>query len=131
MVGRDDAPEEGAAITRDEAQAWFTQFLLRRVRRDDYPSTTQLDLIEKSIPRELLDEYLRVLVDKVAHDRYPSIPLLYRIQHLIKHLPHSGYEHRPYRAEREDTEHNGTTATEPDEKTGAAASTRADEEKSR
>ena len=78
MVGRDDGPEEGAAITRDEAQAWFTQFLLRRVRRDDYPSTTQLDLIEKSIPRELLDEYLRVLVDKVAHDRYPSIPLLYR-----------------------------------------------------
>ena len=131
MVGRDDAPDEGAAITRDEAQEWFTQFLLRRVRRDDYPSTTQLDLIEKSIPRELLDEYLRVLVDKVAHDRYPSIPLLYRIQHLIKHLPHSGYEHRPYRAEREDTEHNRTTATEPDEKTGAAASTRADEEKSR
>jgi hypothetical protein len=131
VVGRDDGPEEGAAITRDEAQEWFTQFLLRRVRRDDYPSTTQLDLIEKSIPRELLDEYLRVLVDKVAHDRYPSIPLLYRIQHLIKHLPHSGYEHRPYRAEREDTEHNRTTATEPDKKTGAAASTRADEEKSR
>jgi hypothetical protein len=78
VVGRDDGPEEGAAITRDEAQEWFTQFLLRRVRRDDYPSTTQLDLIEKSIPRELLDEYLRVLVDKVAHDRYPSIPLLYR-----------------------------------------------------
>ena len=72
VVGPDDALE--AAITRDEAQAWFTRFLLRRVGRDEYPSTTQLDLIEKSIPRELLDEYLRVLVDKVAHDRFPSIP---------------------------------------------------------
>ena len=131
MVGRDDAPDEGAAITRDDAQAWFTQFLLRRVRRDDYPSTTQLDLIEKSIPPEMLAQYLRVLVDKVAHDRYPSVPLLRRIQHLIKRLPHSGYEHRPHRAEREDTEHNATTTTEPDEKTGTAASTRADEEKSR
>src|SRR5919107_692363 len=35
-------------------------------------------LLEKSIPRDLLDEYLQVLVDRVAHDRYPSIPLLYR-----------------------------------------------------
>jgi hypothetical protein len=128
MVGRDDAPEEGAAITRDEAQAWFTRFLLRRVGRDDYPSTTQLDLIEKSIPREMLDEYLWVLVDKVAHDRFPSAPLLRRIQHLIERLPHSGYGHRPRRAGRDDTEQDGTTATAPDEKTGAAASTRADEE---
>ena len=121
----------GTAITRDEAQAWFTRFLLRRVGRDDYPSTTQLDLIEKSIPRELLDEYLGVLVDKVAHDRFPSVPLLHRIQHLIECLPHTGHAHRPRRAGRDDPEHHATTATEPDEKTGTAASTRADEEKSR
>jgi hypothetical protein len=61
-------------ITRDEARAWFSRFLLRRVGRDDYPSTTQLELVEKSIPREMLDEYLRVLVDKVAGDRLPSVP---------------------------------------------------------
>jgi len=58
-------------------------------------------------------------------------PPLLPPRHLIKHLPHAGYEHQPYRAEREDTEHTATTATEPDEKTGAADSTRADEEKSR
>ena len=102
VVGRDDALE--AAITRDEAQAWFTRFLFRRVGRDEYPSTTQLDLIEKSIPRELLDEYLGVLVDKVAHDRFPSVPLLRRIQHLIECLPHTGHPHRPRRAGRDDTE---------------------------
>jgi hypothetical protein len=102
VVGRDDAPE--AAITRDEAEAWFTRFLLRRVGRDEYPSTTQLDLIEKSIPRELLDEYLGVLVDKVAHDRFPSVPLLRRIQHLIECLPHTGHPHRPRRAGRDDPE---------------------------
>ena len=71
MRSQEDAPEEEATITRDEAQAWFTRFLLHRVRRDDYPSTTQLDLIEKSIPREMLDEYLQVLVDKVARDTFP------------------------------------------------------------
>jgi hypothetical protein len=105
---QDDAPEDGAEdgteITRDEARAWFTRFLLRRVRRDDYPSPTQLDLIEKSISREMLPQYLRVLVDKVAHDMFPSIPLLRRIQHLIGHLPSSGHPLRPLRAEGDDND---------------------------
>ena len=89
-------------------------------------------LLEKSIPRDLLDEYLQVLVDTGSPTTgIRASPCSTEIQHLIKHLPHSGYEHRPHRAEREDTEHNATTTTEPDEKTGTAASTRADEEKSR
>jgi len=99
---RDDAPEQAAEISRHEAQAWFTRFLLRRVRRDEYPSTTQLDLIEKSIPREMLPQYLRVLVDKVAHDMFPSIPLLRRIQHLIEHLPGSDHRPRSRHAEHDD-----------------------------
>jgi hypothetical protein len=122
VVSQDDAPDEGATITRDEAQAWFTRFLLRRVRRDDYPSTTQLDLIERSIPREMLAQYLRVLVDKVARDMFPSVPLLRRIQHLIEHLPHSGYGDRPYRAEHYDTEQELTTPTASSEKDTATAS---------
>ena len=99
---RDDDRDDAADITRDEARAWFTRFLLRRVRQDDYPSTTQLDLIEKSLPREMLPQYLRVLVDKVAHDTSPSIPLLRRIQHLIEHLPRSGHRLRPRRTEIDD-----------------------------
>jgi hypothetical protein len=99
---RDDDREAAAEITRDEARAWFTRFLLRRVRRDDYPSTTQLDLIEKSLPREMLPQYLRVLVDKVAHDTFPSIPLLRRIQRLIEHLPRSGHRPQPRRKDHDD-----------------------------
>jgi hypothetical protein len=121
MASRDDALEEGAAINRAEAQAWFTRFLLRRVRRDDYPSTTQLDLIEKSIPRDMLDEYLRVLVDKVAHDMFPSIPLLRRIQHLIERLPHSGYGHRRPRAEDDAPEQDAATGTQSEEKARTAS----------
>jgi len=127
MASRHDTPQDEAAIDRDEAQAWFTRFLLRRVRRDDYPSTTQLDLIEKSIPREMLDEYLRVLVDKVAHDVFPSIPLLRRIQHLIERLPHSGHGYRRSLAEDEDAEQDETTRTGSG-KESRARSARADEE---
>jgi len=127
MASRQDTPQDEGAIDRDEAQAWFTRFLLRRVRRDDYPSTTQLDLIEKSIPREMLDEYLRVLVDKVAHDMFPSIPLLRRIQHLIERLPHSGHGYRRSRAEDEDAEQDEKTRTGSG-KESRAKSARANEE---
>ena len=34
----------------------------------------------------MLDEYLRVLVDTVDVDYYPSIPLLYRIARIIDRL---------------------------------------------
>jgi hypothetical protein len=61
----------------------LVRFLLRRVRADRYPSTTQLDLIEEIIPWHMLDEYLRLLVDKVDDDHYPSIPLLCRIARVI------------------------------------------------
>jgi hypothetical protein len=70
-------------MTRDEVRIWLVRFLLRRVRADRYPSTTQLDLIEEIIPCHMLDEYLRVLVDKVDDDYYPSIPLLYRMARVI------------------------------------------------
>ena len=116
MPDRDDTPDDAAEITRSEAQAWFTRFLLRRIRREDYPSTTQLDLIEKSIPREMLPQYLRVLVDKVAHDMFPSIPLLRRIQHLIEHLPNWRHRPRPRRPE------DGDSASAHDNDIGPTAS---------
>jgi hypothetical protein len=80
VVGRD-------VVGRDEARIWFVRFLLRKVRADTYPSATQMDLIETVIPRYMLDEYLRVLVDKVDDDRYPSIDLLRRIKRVIECLP--------------------------------------------
>ena len=79
-------------------------------------STIESDL---RLVYRLLDEYLRVLVDKVAHDRFPSVPLLRRIQHLIECLPHIGHPHRPRRAGRDDpeqdTEQDVPTETASDE----------------
>jgi hypothetical protein len=74
-------------VGRDEARIWFVRFLLRKVRADTYPSATQLDLIERTIPRFMIDEYLQVLIDKVDDDRYPSTDLLRRIKRVIECLP--------------------------------------------
>ena len=74
-------------MTRDEARGWFIQLLLEKVRDDPYPSATQLALIEESIPPEMLSDYLEVLMDKVAQDTVPSIPMLRRIQRVAESLP--------------------------------------------
>jgi hypothetical protein len=51
-------------------------FELDKVREDRYPSPTHLALIEKWISRDRLHDYLRVLIDKVEQDTFPSIPML-------------------------------------------------------
>ena len=74
-------------MTRDEARSWFIQVLLEKVRDDPYPSATQLALIEESIPHEMMSDYLDVLMDNVAQDTVPSIPMLQRIQRAAESLP--------------------------------------------
>ena len=79
-------------MRRDEVRIWFVGFLLRKVRADTYPSTTDLDLIETVIPCHMLDEYVEVLIDKLDDDRYPSLSLLRRIKRMIECLPHRDHE---------------------------------------
>jgi hypothetical protein len=74
-------------MTRDEARGWFVQMLLDKVRTDPYPSFTQLELIEQSIPNAMIPDYMEVLMDKVAHDTYPSLAMLARLQRAAAALP--------------------------------------------
>ena len=79
-------------MRRDEARMWFVRYLMRKVRADTYPSTTDLDLIEAVIPHHMLDEYVEILIDKVDDDRFPSICLLRRINRIIECLPHRDHQ---------------------------------------
>ena len=76
-------------MTRDEAHGWFVRILLDKVRKDPYPSGTQLLLIEEAIPQEMLGDYVEILMEKVANDNVPSIPMLRRIQRVAESLPSS------------------------------------------
>jgi hypothetical protein len=75
------------AMTQDEAQAWLVRLLLEKVRNDRYPSGTHLMLIEESIPEEMVEDYLEILMEKVAEDNVPSVPMLRRIQRVGRSLP--------------------------------------------
>jgi hypothetical protein len=76
-------------MTRDEAHGWLVRMLLDKVREDQYPSTTQLDLIEESIPTAMIPDYVGVLMEKVAGDTYPSLSLLGRLRRVAAALPAS------------------------------------------
>jgi hypothetical protein len=79
-------------MTRDQAQGILVQLLLDRVRQSRYPSPTQLDLIEASIPPAMISDYVEVLVEKVAQDNYPSLSHLTRIQRAAQRLPREEQE---------------------------------------
>jgi hypothetical protein len=74
-------------MNRIESQAVLAGLLLKRVRDDKYPSATEMDLIEQILPPQLLPRYAEVLLDKVAQENHPSIPLIQRLQSVINRLP--------------------------------------------
>jgi hypothetical protein len=66
-------------MNREDAQGRLVQMLMDKVRDDPYPSATHMELIEASIPDEMLGDYVELLVAKAAEDEFPSIPMLRRI----------------------------------------------------
>jgi hypothetical protein len=60
---------------------------MENVRGDHYPSATQMELLEEIIPQPLVPDYLDILLDKVAADSIPSIPMLVRIRRVVDTLP--------------------------------------------
>jgi hypothetical protein len=70
-----------------ESRAVLAGILLKRVREDRYPSSTQMDLIEQVIPPQLLPRYVEALLEKVAQENRPSISMLHRLRRVIDSMP--------------------------------------------
>jgi hypothetical protein len=78
-------PERRASMNdRLEAQTALANLLLQKIRQDKYPSSTQMDLLEQFIPRQLIRDYLNVLMEKVLLDNFPSIDMLRRLSRIVQ-----------------------------------------------
>ena len=77
-------------MNREDAQGWLAEVLMDKVRRDRFPSPTQLSMIEEVIPRSMLPDYLELLIEKAEQDAMPSIPMLRRIKAVSDALPSNG-----------------------------------------
>ena len=53
--------------------------LLEKIREDEYPSTTMMDLAEKLLGPQELAVYAAVLMEKIKADEFPSIPMMQRV----------------------------------------------------
>ena len=75
-----------AQINRLQAQTAFSRVLLDKVQTDTYPSSTQLGLLEATLPPSMYGDYLEVLLSKVADERWPSVSMLARIQRFSERI---------------------------------------------
>jgi hypothetical protein len=73
-------------VSRLQAQTALSRVLLDRVRNDNHPSFTQMNLLEQMLPRSLYREYLSILLEKVMRDQWPSTTMLRRIQRFSAQL---------------------------------------------
>jgi hypothetical protein len=75
------------AQASEETRAEFVRMLLENVREDPYPTRDQLDLIEQSLPPEMVADYARVLMEKAGAQPFPSNKILQRIQRMTEPRP--------------------------------------------
>ena len=61
----------------------FAETLLERISSENYPSSTQMDMLEAIAPPEVLVQYALHLMDRVASEQYPSVDMLKRTQRVI------------------------------------------------
>jgi hypothetical protein len=66
-----------------ESRAAFLQILIESVRQARHPSATHMAMIEQALPPQLIPDYVEILLEKVADDPNPSIPMLQRIARLL------------------------------------------------
>jgi hypothetical protein len=74
-------------MNRMESRAVLAGVLLKRIRDERYPSSTEMDLVEQVIPPQLMSRYVEVLLDKIAQDDRPSISMLHRANRVINSMP--------------------------------------------
>lgn len=64
---------------RSRAREAMSRLLIDTIRRDTYPSTTMMDIVESQISDEELPEYLDMLMQKIDGDRFPSMDMIRRV----------------------------------------------------
>ncbi|GAA4693134.1 hypothetical protein GCM10023215_32910 [Pseudonocardia yuanmonensis] len=79
---RGDQGDGADTDARPHPREMFIRLLFDTVRQDPFPSGTQLDLIEESIPAQMVPEYVELLIQKSREGCFPSTDVLRRIQRM-------------------------------------------------
>ena len=63
-------------------QERFAEVLLERIRNDQYPSATQMSMLEANASPQVLADYLIHLMERIEEEPHPSISMMHRVQSL-------------------------------------------------
>ena len=73
-------------VSRLQVQTALSRVLRDKVRTDNHPSFTQMNMLEQTLPQSMHREYVSVLLEKVMGEQWPSISMLRRIQRFSAQL---------------------------------------------
>jgi hypothetical protein len=59
------------------------EMLIDRIRRDRYPSTSMMNMVEAGMSEKQRREYVGALLEKVSDDQFPSMDMLKRLTGLV------------------------------------------------
>ena len=71
-----------AGDARSRAQQAIYGMMIDKIRRDQYPSPTMMNIIESNMTEDQLPEYLDMLMEKIQDSEYPSMDMIRRILNL-------------------------------------------------
>ena len=64
-------------------QERYADVLLERIRSDEHPSATHMDMFESVASPQQLVAYILELLERIEDETYPSIPMMQRVQGLV------------------------------------------------
>jgi hypothetical protein len=72
-------PRRQSDDLRSQLDQALSRVLIDKIRQDNYPSPTMMDLVEARLDDKLRGEYADALLAKVEADQFPSFDLLRRL----------------------------------------------------
>jgi hypothetical protein len=81
------ASQSRSAVSSEQVQTALSRVLLQKIRQDQYPSYTQMTMLEQMLPPSLYREYASVLLEKVLNDDRPSTTMIRRLQAFASQIP--------------------------------------------
>jgi hypothetical protein len=64
-------------------QEAYAEVLLERIRQDQYPSATYMNMFESIAPPRQLGQYLAHLMERIESEPHPSTSMMQRAQAII------------------------------------------------
>jgi hypothetical protein len=66
--------------TSEQTRAALLSSLMRKLEADPYPSSTMMDMVEELLTPDDVEPYVKLLLERIDNDNFPSISMLGRVQ---------------------------------------------------